>query len=345
MKNRIRWGFIGCGSVTEVKSGPAYQQTDGFEVVAVMRRDVAKAEDYARRHGIPGVYDTAQALIEAESVDAVYIATPPDTHFEYGMAVARAGKICCIEKPITSRYQQARALCEAFEARDVPLFVAYYRRSLPRFLQVREWLQQQRIGQVRHLDWELMRQPNRFDVSGDPNWRTDPAVAPGGYFEDIGSHGLDLFCYLLGDIEQVAGFSVNQQGRYSARDAFTASWLHRCPQTGGAVTGSGRWNFGCSEYRDQVSIFGSEGTIRFSVLGESPVELECGDARIVKNIEHPAHIQQCHVESMRAHLMGDRQHPSTGRSAAHTTWVMEQIVQDSGGSCWHSGEATEQNSH
>ena len=47
--NTIRWGILGCGNVTEVKSGPAYQQVEGFQITAVMRRDLEKAKDYAMR--------------------------------------------------------------------------------------------------------------------------------------------------------------------------------------------------------------------------------------------------------------------------------------------------------
>jgi 1,5-anhydro-D-fructose reductase (1,5-anhydro-D-mannitol-forming) len=59
----IRWGIIGCGNVTEVKSGPAYQKTAGFTIQAVMRRDAEKAADYAKRHGIPSYYTHADDLI------------------------------------------------------------------------------------------------------------------------------------------------------------------------------------------------------------------------------------------------------------------------------------------
>ena len=96
----IRWGMIGCGSVTEVKSGPAYQQTPGFSLHAVMRRDAQKAADYARRHQVPLWFSDADALIQHPEIDAVYIATPPDSHLFYALKVAAAGKICCVEKPM-----------------------------------------------------------------------------------------------------------------------------------------------------------------------------------------------------------------------------------------------------
>lgn len=334
VRDNIRWGFIGCGAVTESKSGPAYRQTEGFDVVAVMRRDLSLAQDYARRHGIARACDDASALIDADDIDAIYIATPPDSHYEYGLAVARAGKICCIEKPITSSYQQALELCEAFEQAGLPLFVAYYRRSLPRFQQVKSWLDQGRIGKVRHLDWVLRRPPNRFDVSGEPNWRTDPAVAPGGYFEDIGSHGLDLLCYLLGPVRQVSGMATNQQGRYHAKDALVGIWQH--DYQGQAVTASGSWHFGCADYLDRVEIVGSEGRIEFAVLGEQPLILDNAAGRQQVCIDNPDPIQRYHVQAMRDCLQGGAVHPSDGRSAAHTTWVMEQIVQGRSGVYWPS---------
>src|SRR5258706_10250264 len=88
----IRWGIIGCGDVTEVKSGPALQRATGSALVAVMRRDRAKAEDYARRHGVARAYDDGAALIEDPDVDAVYVATPPSSHLDYALAAAKAGE-------------------------------------------------------------------------------------------------------------------------------------------------------------------------------------------------------------------------------------------------------------
>ncbi len=318
----LRWGIIGCGDVTEVKSGPPYQLTDGFELAAVMRRDAARLHDYARRHGVAKTYTSAVALIDDPDIDAVYIATPPDSHREYALLVAAAGKPCCVEKPLAPGYADSRAICEAFREKDLPLFVAYYRRSLPRFERVHRWLRDGEIGEVRHISWQLSKPPGAVDRSGDYNWRTDPAVAPGGYFDDLASHGLDLFCHYLGDIREVHGISLNQQGLYGAKDAFTACWVHE-----NGVTGAGSWNFGCYQREDRVEILGSKGRIRFAVFDEEPIVLESSDKQLSIRIDHPKHVQQQHVENMARDLFGDGYtHPSTGRSAAHTSWVMDRIL-------------------
>ena len=113
--NIIRWGIIGCGDVTERKSGPAYQKTDGFELKAVMRRDTDKAADFARRHNVEKFGNDADALINDPEVDAVYIATPPDTHKFYALKVAKVKKPCCIEKPMASSYADCLEILESLE--------------------------------------------------------------------------------------------------------------------------------------------------------------------------------------------------------------------------------------
>lgn len=318
----IRWGIIGCGDVTEVKSGPPYQQVEGFELAAVMRRDPEKLADYAKRHGVEKTYTDPQALIDDPGIDAVYIATPPDSHREYAVKVAAAGKPCCVEKPLSPSYEDSLAIYEAFEAAGVPLFVAYYRRSLPRFEQVKQWLDTGRIGTVRHVSWQLNKVASETDLSGKPNWRTDADVAPGGYFDDLASHGLDLFAWLLGEMQTINGISLNQQGLYTARDAFAASWQHQ-----GGITGTGSWNFGCASGLDRVEIFGSVGRIEFSVFDEKPVVFEAGKDREEKFIDHPHHVQMPHVENMAKHLLGKGYtHSSMGRSGLHTSWMMDRII-------------------
>ena len=317
----IRWGIIGCGNVTEVKSGPAYQKTEGFEVVAVMRRDAEKAADYAKRHGIKKHYSNADDLINDPEVDAVYIATPPDSHKFYGLKVALAGKPCCIEKPLAPNYEDSLAIHNAFSTKNLPLFVAYYRRSLPRFEKIKSWIDENTIGKIRHINWQFMRPPSAVDVSGEYNWRTDINVAPGGYFDDLASHGLDLFVHFFGEISNASGVNLNQQNLYSAKDAIAATWLH---QSG--VTGTGSWNFGCQFLEDSATIYGSKGKITFSIFEENTIILETEKGKTELFIAHPENVQLFHVNKIQEHLAGISTHPSTGLSAVHTNWVMDQII-------------------
>ncbi|MEO9512429.1 MAG: Gfo/Idh/MocA family oxidoreductase [Flavobacteriaceae bacterium] len=320
-KPTLRWGVIGCGSVAEKKSVPAYQKTLGFEVIMVMRRDAEKAEGYAKRHKVPHWTTDAHKVIDHPDIDAIYIATPPDTHKFYALQVAAAGKPCCIEKPMAPNYQDSLAIYEAFKTKNLPLFIAYYRRSLPRFLKIKEWLDDNLIGEVRHIQWEKTKFPSAVDLNGDYNWRTDKTIAPGGYFDDLASHGLNLFTFLLGNIKEVNGIALNQQGLYTAYDAVVGNWLHE-----GGITGTGNWNFGVSNGVDKVEIFGSKGKISFAVLDDAPIELESSSEYQSLEIPHPEHVQQQHVENIQKHFAGEEAHPSMGDSGLHTSWVMDKIL-------------------
>jgi predicted dehydrogenase len=321
MGKNYKWGIIGCGKVTELKSGPAYQKVEGFELHAVMRRNAEKAKDYALRHGVPKFYDNAENIINNPEIDAVYIATPPDSHKFYALKVAEAGKICCIEKPMAPSYKECVSINNAFVEKKIPLFVAYYRRSLPRFEKVKSWIEQNKIGTIRHINWHLRKPANSIDASKIYNWRTDAKIAYGGYFDDLASHGIDLFIHLLGDVYKANGLAVNQQGLYSSMDAVTGYWVHEC-----GVTGSGSWNFGCEKREDKVEIYGEKGKISFSVFDENPLLLERGDKKESFVIENPENIQFFHVQNMKNHLSKTFLHPSTGTTAAHTSWVLDKIL-------------------
>lgn len=329
----IRWGIIGCGAVTEVKSGPAYQQEPRFELRQVMRRSLAKAADYAARHQVPCFTADADAVLQNPELQAIYVATPPDSHMQYALAAAQAGKACCVEKPMALDTAQCRQMVQAFAAAGLPLFVAYYRRSLPRFLQVKQWLDEQRIGFVRHVRWDFSRPVQPRDLAGDDaNWRVDPKQAGGGYFVDLASHGLDLLQFLLGDITQVQGVVQRQAKLYAAEDAVTAIWQHQAQADGSCATGSASWHFAADTRRDVVLIQGSVGSIEFSVFEEAAVHLTTRQSDGTMHSEscviaHPPHIQHYHVHNMaRALTEPDYQHPSTGDTALKTTAVMEAIL-------------------
>jgi len=320
----IRWGIIGCGNVTEVKSGPGFQKATNSALVAVMRRDAALAEDYARRHGVPRWYADAQALIADPEVDAVYVATPPASHMEYALACARAGKPVYVEKPMARTLAECGAMIDACQTAGVPLFVAYYRRTLPRFLKIKELIESDAIGEVRLVVVTLHQKPAPVDA--DPvkrPWRVVPEIAGGGKFLDLASHTLDFLDYLLGPISQVRGLAGNQAGLDPAEDIVTATWEFES-----GVQGTGAWCFTAHGDLDVTEIVGSRGRIAFSTFGTEPISLTTADGVARFAIEHPVHIQQPMIQTVVYELNGVGRCPSTGETAARTTWVMDEALRE-----------------
>ncbi|MBN8262499.1 MAG: Gfo/Idh/MocA family oxidoreductase [Xanthomonadales bacterium] len=314
----IRWGMIGVGAVAERKSGPAFANAVGGRLVAVAARRPEAAADYADRHGIGRVYATPAALIESAEVDAVYIATPPSSHAALGELVARAGKPCCIEKPMSVRLHEAEALVLAFERAGLPLFVSYYRRSLPRFAYVRDLLREGRLGSPTSIEWRLARPAS----AGTGNaWRLDPREAPGGLFEDLACHGLDLFDDLLGAITAVEDAHCSTHAPGAVPDRVEARWRH-----GAGIAGSGRWAFDAKERVDRVRIACAHGSIAFSVFDEQPIEVASDGTCESVFIANPVPIQLPHVANLNLALRAGIAHPSTGRTALRTAIVSEAIL-------------------
>ncbi len=318
----IRWGIVGCGDVTEVKSGPGFQKARHSSLTAVMRRSGALAKDYARRHGVPTWTDDAEALIHNPEVDAVYVATPPSSHKEYTMMAAQAGKPVYVEKPMALNYGECAAMIKACEQADVPLFVAYYRRSLDRFLKIKELLDSGAIGAVRFVNITFYQPVREGELNADAlPWRVLPEVAGGGLFVDLAAHQLDFLDYVLGPIRSAQGFAANQAGHYPAEDIVSGAFVFES-----GVQGMGTWCFSAFDALDRTEIVGSAGRISYSTFDDAPVILTTANGTDTFSIGYPEHIQQPLIQSVVDALNGVGSCPSTGESAARTSWVMDQML-------------------
>jgi 1,5-anhydro-D-fructose reductase (1,5-anhydro-D-mannitol-forming) len=327
----IRWGIIGCGDVCEVKSGPAFYKASGSELRMVMRRDAAKAQDFARRHGVARWSGDAEAVIRDPEVDAVYIATPPGSHLEYALRVAEAGKPCYVEKPMARSAAECRQMLDAFERARRPLFVGYYRRALPRFTTVKQLLGSGRLGQVLAVShvYQGRAQPR---AAGDPifpstPWRENVLESGGGLFLDLGSHALDLLDFLLGRLWRVAGSAARRTpavGRADApEDAVVMSFA-----TESGVLGTLRYQFHTSGSVDRLEFVGTLGTLSLSVFGREALELRIGDELERIEVEQPEHVHLPLVQSLVDELHGRGKCPSTGRSALRASEAMDRVLED-----------------
>lgn len=322
----IRWGIIGCGDVTEHKSGPGFQKADGSRLVAVMRRNAVLAKDYALRHQVPNWYNDAEALIGNPEVDAIYIATPPLYHKEYTLAAAKAGKPVYVEKPMARTFKECQDMIEACRVLSVPLFVAYYRRALPRFIKIKKILDNKVIGNIRFVSSVHYKRPSPRDnqINNQP-WRVDPGIAGGGYFYDVGSHTLDIIDFLLGPIKKVNGYATNQAGLYKAEDIVTGTYILES-----GIHGIGTWCFSASEEKEINEIVGDKGKISFATFGSDPIYVTAGGEETYVSIDNPIHIQQPLIQTIVDELLGKGRCPSTGVSASRTNWVMDRMVGNGG---------------
>ncbi len=320
----IKWGFIGCGEVTEKKSGPAFNLVPGSSVVAVMSRNADRARSYAERHHIPRWYTDAQALLNDPDVNAVYIATPPSSHATYAIMAMKSGKPVYVEKPLAATYEECLRVNRVSRETGMPCFVAYYRRYLPYFLKVKEIVESGQIGKVVGVQIRFAVPPRDLDYNRTQlPWRVQRDIAGGGYFYDLAPHQLDLLQELFGPITRVSGFCSNRAGLYETEDTVSASF-----QFPDGLPGSGTWCFCAhkSARTDRIQIIGDCGQICFSVFTYEPIRLhtEQGVQEIV--IENPPHVQMPLIQLVVEHLQGLSVCRLDSVSATPVNWVMDKIL-------------------
>ena len=320
----IKWGFIGCGRVTNYKSGPAFQKVKHSEVVAVMSRDGDKAKAYAKEHGIKKWYNEALALINDPEVNAIYIATPPSSHATYAVMSLKAGKPVYIEKPMAVTYEECCRINRASEETNTPCFVAYYRRYLPYFKKVKQLVTDGAIGKVINVQIRFAQPPRDLDYNRkNLPWRVQPDIAGGGYFYDLAPHQIDLLEEMFGCILDAKGFKNNLGGLYEAEDSISACFRF---ETG--LIGSGSWCFVAHEAakEDRIEIIGNKGQICFSVFSFEPIALHTEQGREEIIIENPEHVQQPLIQSVVDHLLGKSVCTCDGYSATTVNWVMDKVL-------------------
>lgn len=320
----INWGIIGCGNVTELKSGPAFNKVEHSRLVAVMRRNATLAEDYAKRHGVPKFYSDATELINDPEINAVYIATPPDTHASYAIQAMRAGKAVYVEKPMARNYAECSEMIRVSEETGQPLYVAYYRRTLAMFLKVKELIDTEAIGKPLTVNIRLYKAYGENDRFPErQHWHVNPEIGGAGHFYDLASHQFDYLDFAFGPITQVTGMASNIAGYYPAEDTVSAVFSFAS-----GVTGTGSWSFVVDKQseEDSIEIIGTKAKIKFPCFDKGDLEVisEMGTEKF--SFQNHENISFYLIEQVVGALLGKNECVSTMYSAARTSFVLEEIV-------------------
>jgi predicted dehydrogenase len=316
---KITWGIIGCGNVTEIKSGPAFNKVPNSCLLAVMRRDKHKAEDYANRHHIRKWYSDAESLIYDPEINAIYIATPPDSHEAYTMAAFKAGKPVYVEKPMALDSMEAQRMQEASKRYSCKLSVAHYRRSQPRFIEIKRIISEKILGEISSVEMRMALAPTPGLAE---TWRVNPAISGGGLFHDLAPHQLDLMLYFFGEPVSIQGNSLNKSKSYQADDYAEAEILFS-----NNILFKGLWDFNVKKEKEEdiCEIKGKNGTIRFGVFSDLCELSLNGETKSLK-FEHLPHVQQPMIEQVVNYFLDKGPNPCSGNDAFIVMKIMDRIV-------------------
>jgi predicted dehydrogenase len=321
----IVWGIIGCGDVTEVKSGPAFNLVENSSLLAVMRRDKAKAKDYALRHNVPLHFDDAKHIINHPKINAIYIATPPSTHLKYALEVLKVNKNVYLEKPMTLNADEALVLRDALKRSNSKLTVAHYRRKLPMFLEVKRIVDDNILGEIHNVELKMSQSRKEILLKNDAsNWRLDPEISGGGYFNDLAPHQIDLLLYWFG---RVKDFSGSASAEYSKPNV--ASKINGVLNFENGITCKTSWDFVAPEKNqiDECAITGSNGSIRFPIFGNKVVKDINGNIS-VEEIIPPKHIQEPIIQATVNYFLGKEENPCSVEDGIQGIQIIDAFIKN-----------------
>lgn len=320
----VRWGLIGPGDVAERKSGPAFNLAEGSRLAAVAARRPEQARDYAARHGVQRIHETIDGLLADPEIDAVYIATPPDAHESLTLKAAAAGKPVYVEKPMGRSAAECLRMAAACKEAGVELFVAYYRRRLPKFMKVKQLIGAGAIGRVRRLELMLHVSLASPASGGELPWRLRPEIAgPGGHLMDLGTHQVDLLEYLIAPVAAAERTSVHPADGRPVPDRIAATLRL---EGGVAVHADWRFDADPDAKLDRTTIVGEGGSIAYSTFDDLAITLTNAGGDESFYLPNPKFVQEPMIQAVTRALLGREPNPCDGAAGARANQAIEWIL-------------------
>jgi predicted dehydrogenase len=182
----IAVGVVGAGWAAREFHLPGYTANTAVDVVAIADVDRDRRTALARQFAVPATYGSAEQMFDRETIDAVSICTPPNTHEELFLeAIERGCHVYC-EKPLTTSAESAERMYDAARAAGVVTQMGYKLRFYSNYRKVLSLVQRDLLG-------EVLRVSAVFQSSTPTGWYSDPSVSGGGVMRDLLPHVLDFY--------------------------------------------------------------------------------------------------------------------------------------------------------
>ncbi|MDB3938910.1 Gfo/Idh/MocA family oxidoreductase [Candidatus Pelagibacter sp.] len=287
----LNWAIIGTGDVVQRLVDNSLFIKNKSIVTSVLSDNLDEAKLYGNKHKIKFIYSKTKKNLEKilndKSINSVYIATPPNSHFFYiNFFCKKKINIVC-EKPLVIKKTEIKKLQNLKKKYKFNLFTCFYRRYLERFLYVKKVLEKKYIGKIIYFDIKFFHShknhPTHNIVKGKRlPWRFVKKISGGGNIVDMGVHALDLIEFMMGEIENINVLKSNNMKLYKVEDMCITNFKLK-----NKILGQSSWCSVSDEKVDRFSIFGNKGSIHFSMnLGENEViQISKNGKKILKKIK------------------------------------------------------------
>lgn len=198
-KDIINYAVIGAGNIA-VEFCEAIELVAGEnerikpKVVAVASKSIDRAKTFAQKCSIPDYYDSYEEMLKRNDIDAVYIATTHNFHYENIMLCIKYKKHVICEKCMVLTKAHAVEIFEKAKQANVFVMEAMWSRFLPYAQKVREWIKSDKIGTLEVANFSI-----GFHANEDPTNRYFNPDLAGGTLYDIGVYAIEMATYLIGE--------------------------------------------------------------------------------------------------------------------------------------------------
>lgn len=195
---KVKWGIISTGRIAG-EFASDFQFVDNAELVAVASRSQSSADEFAARFAIPKAYDSYEKLYEDPEIDAIYVATPHNFHFENSKAALAAGKAVLSEKPITINPQEFEELSTFAREKDGYLMEGMWSYFHPAIQKAQQWVSEGRIGKLVQVKADF-----GYAVPFDAEGRMYNPKLAGGALLDMGIYPIAMaWLFMRKDPQQI----------------------------------------------------------------------------------------------------------------------------------------------
>jgi predicted dehydrogenase len=248
---KLRFGLIGAGRIAE-SYGDAFQSSVNAQLAGVADTRLDAAQTLSQRFGC-NYYESYLDLADSKTVDAMVVATPPDTHPSICLDLLERGIAVLCEKPVSIDPESARLIQKTSREKKVAFTMASKFRYVEDVVRARNIVESGILGDIVLFENTFM---SYVEMSG--RWNTDSAVSGGGVLIDNGTHSVDIMRYFIGPLAsihavagpQIQGLAVEETVHVTARAESRAI---------GRMDLSWSINKQCDDY---IAIYGSKGTLR-----------------------------------------------------------------------------------
>ena len=282
----LKWAIIGSGDVVDRLVQKSFLIKNISKVVSIYSDNYKQANLLAKKHNLGTATKSLESIILSKEINSIYIATPPSSHAYYIKIFANNKKNILCEKPLAIKEKELLDIVKICKENRVSLITSFYRRYLKRFIEIKNIIENDNIGKIITFNYRLFHSPKNHPTAPINNmntknteWRFIKKISGGGNFIDMGGHALDMIAYLMGDIKKIQLMKKNYLKLYNVEDTLITNI-----ELKNKIIGQAAWSSVTNKTEDIFEIFGSKGTLSFSLNFDDKVIIKLKNKKIIKKI-------------------------------------------------------------